>query len=71
MNQTWAAERFRDFNVPASILDEIFNNQDDLNKLTDAWETLQKDNFNSIYRWFIKDPIYWKKDIRAMVLQSA
>ena len=31
--------------------------------------TLQKDNFYSIYRWFIKDPIYWKKDIRATIQQ--
>ena len=31
--------------------------------------TLQKDNYYSIYRWFIKDPIYWKKDIRATIQQ--
>ena len=31
--------------------------------------TLKKDNFYSIYRWFIKDPIYWKKDIRATIQQ--
>ena len=34
-----------------------------------AGTTLQKDNYYSIYRWFIKDPIYWKKDIRATIQQ--
>lgn len=29
-------ERLRDFNVPATILDEIFSNEEDLNKLITA-----------------------------------
>lgn len=39
-------ERLRDFNIPATILDEIFSNEKDLNKLIIAWEALKKDNFS-------------------------
>ncbi len=39
-------QRLRDFNIPASILDEIFNDKDDLNKLIIAWNALKKDNFS-------------------------
>ena len=39
-------ERLRDFNVPAVILDEIFSNEEDLNKLIIAWEALKKNNFS-------------------------
>ena len=39
-------ERLRDFNVPATILDEIFSNEDDLNKLITAWQALKKDDFS-------------------------
>ena len=30
-------ERLRDFNVPATIIDEIFSNEDDLNKALDGF----------------------------------
>ena len=39
-------ERLRDFNVPAVILDEIFSNEEDLNKLIIAWEALKKNDFS-------------------------
>jgi hypothetical protein len=39
-------ERLRDFNVPAVILDKIFSNEEDLNKLITAWEALKKNNFS-------------------------
>lgn len=38
-------ERLRDFNVPATILDEIFSNEEDSNKLITAWQSLKKDDF--------------------------
>ncbi|NHZ87094.1 MAG: hypothetical protein GWP19_14675 [Planctomycetia bacterium] len=38
--------RLRDFSVPAPILDEIFSNEDDLNKLIIAWNALKKDNYS-------------------------
>ncbi len=38
-------QRLRDLNIPGTILDEIFSNEDDLNKLIIAWEALKKDNF--------------------------
>ncbi len=38
-------ERLRDFNVPAVVLDEIFSNKDDLEKLINAWQALKKDDF--------------------------
>ena len=39
-------ERLRDFNVPAAVLDDIFGNEDDLNKLITAWKALKKDGFS-------------------------
>ena len=39
-------QRLRDFNVPATILDEIFSNEEDLDKLISAWQALKKDNFS-------------------------
>ena len=39
-------ERLRDFNVPATILDEIFSNEEDLEKLINAWQALKKDDFS-------------------------
>jgi len=39
-------ERLRDFNVPAAVLDEIFSNEQDLNKLITAWQALKKDGFH-------------------------
>ncbi|MEE8341942.1 MAG: hypothetical protein V3R52_07590 [Candidatus Neomarinimicrobiota bacterium] len=39
-------ERLRDFNVPAVILDEIFSNKDDLEKLINTWQALKKDDFS-------------------------
>ena len=38
-------QRLRDFQVPATVLDEIFNNKEDLDKLTDAWNALKSDGF--------------------------
>ena len=34
-------QRLRDFEVPAVFLDEIFNNDKDLNILSDAWLALK------------------------------
>lgn len=39
-------ERLRDFNVPAAVLDEIFCNKEDLEKLNNAWQALKKDDFS-------------------------
>ena len=39
-------ERLRDFNVPAAVLDDIFGNEDDLEKLITAWQALKKDDFS-------------------------
>jgi len=39
-------QRLRDFNVPAVVLDEIFSNEEDLNKLITAWQALKKDDFH-------------------------
>jgi hypothetical protein len=39
-------ERLRDFNVPAALLDDIFGNEDDLEKLITAWQALKKDDFS-------------------------
>ncbi len=39
-------ERLRDFNVPATILDEIFSSEEDLNKLITAWQALKKNDFS-------------------------
>ena len=54
-------ERLRDFRVPASILDEIFNNYEDYKKLQSAWNALKSDGFsddetaNEISKIFFKD----------------
>ena len=34
-------ERLRDFNVPAAVLDEIFGNEEDLEKLIDCLESIK------------------------------
>jgi len=34
-------QRLRDFKIPASILDEIFANEDDLDVLQSNWEELE------------------------------
>lgn len=34
-----------------------------------AGTCLQSNDLNTIYRWHIKDPIYWKKNIRATIQQ--
>tara|TARA_Y100000031_G_scaffold116009_1_gene128494 strand:+ start:157 stop:420 length:264 start_codon:yes stop_codon:yes gene_type:complete len=34
-------QRLRDFEVPAVFLDEIFNNDKDLDTLSDAWKALK------------------------------
>ena len=39
-------QRLRDFNVPATVLDEIFDNKEDLNKLSTAWKALKSDEFS-------------------------
>lgn len=39
-------ERLRDFNVPATILDEIYSNEENLNKLITVWQALKKDDFS-------------------------
>ena len=30
---------------------------------------MEEGNLNTIYRWHIKDPIYWKEDIRVTIQQ--
>ncbi len=37
-------QRLRDFNVPASILDEIFSNPEDLDILESNWAKLESSN---------------------------
>ena len=37
--------RLRDFNVPASILDDIFANEQDLDVLIKGWYNLQESGF--------------------------
>ena len=39
-------QRLRDFKVPTIILDEIFDNKEDLNKLITAWKALESDGFS-------------------------
>ena len=34
-------QRLRDFNVPAIVLDEIFSNEKDLEKMEKSWEELK------------------------------
>ncbi len=36
-------EHLRDFGVPASILDTVFDNEDDAQILIDAWQALMSD----------------------------
>jgi len=38
-------KRLRDFNVPTSILDDIFSNEQDLDVLIKGWYNLQKAGF--------------------------
>lgn len=40
-------QRLRDFNVPASILDEIFSNPEDLDVLESNWEKLESSTLSS------------------------
>jgi hypothetical protein len=39
-------QRLRDFKVPAAILDDIFGNKEELNKLSTAWKALKSDGFS-------------------------
>jgi len=39
-------ERLRDFQVPAAVLDLVFNDKDDLQQLTNAWNALKSDGFS-------------------------
>ena len=54
-------ERLRDFHVPAPILDEIFNIEEDLAKVLSAWKALKSDGFsddetaNEIAKIFFKE----------------
>jgi len=54
-------ERLRDFNIPATILDQIFSNENDLKKLIDAWQALKKNKLSDdqaaeeISKIFIKE----------------
>ena len=38
-------EHLRDFKVPASVLDNIFSTEQDLQLLMDAWNALLKDGY--------------------------
>tara|TARA_Y100000590_G_scaffold456957_1_gene608596 strand:- start:7592 stop:7822 length:231 start_codon:yes stop_codon:yes gene_type:complete len=38
-------EHLRDFKVPASVLDNIFSSEEDLQVLMDAWNALLKDGY--------------------------
>ena len=40
-------QRLRDFEIPASILDEIFANEDDLEILETNWEELENNGMTS------------------------
>jgi len=39
-------QRLRDFEVPSVFLDEIFNNDKDLDTLSDAWKALKSSGFS-------------------------
>lgn len=39
-------ERLRDFQVPAAVLDLVFNDKDDLKQLTNTWKALKSDGFS-------------------------
>ncbi|MBH10849.1 MAG: hypothetical protein CMG74_10965 [Candidatus Marinimicrobia bacterium] len=39
-------EYLRDFSVPASVLDNIFSSEKDLDVLIDAWNSLIKDGYS-------------------------
>lgn len=41
LNKLNMYQRLRDYEVPAVFLDEIFNNDKDLNTLSDAWDSLK------------------------------
>ena len=38
-------KRLRDFNVPASVIDDIFANEQDLDVLIKGWHNLQESGF--------------------------
>ena len=38
-------KRLRDFNVPASVIDDIFANEQDLDVLIKGWHNLQESRF--------------------------
>ena len=39
-------ERLRDFQVPATILDMVFEDKDDLDHLINAWNALKSNGFS-------------------------
>ena len=39
-------QRLRDFQVPAAVLDMVFEDKDDLNQLINAWNALKSDGFS-------------------------
>ena len=39
-------QHLRDYKVPASILDEIFSNKNDFDRLNTAWKALKSDGFS-------------------------
>ena len=39
-------ERLRDFQVPAAVLDMVFEDKDDLDQLINAWNALKSDGFS-------------------------
>ena len=41
-------KRLRDFNVPTSILDDIFSDEQDLDILIKGWNNLQKAGFKDV-----------------------
>ena len=41
-------KRLRDFNVPTSILDDIFSDEQDLDVLIKGWNNLQKAGFKEV-----------------------
>ncbi len=38
-------QRLRDFQVPSSVLDMVFEDKDDLAQLINAWDALKSDGF--------------------------
>ena len=39
-------QRLRDYNIPASVLDEIFSDKKDLDTLSKSWEALKVEGLN-------------------------